>query len=378
MRRSIAFFLWAALLTIATSALAQSPPYLLSPDEAARYRSLEGKATPHALGGRNDPLMRVIRRIAGQRVIRHSGHNWSVLETFNHYLGGPPDSLVVEQDRLLFGSGCRGPECEEGGALVVDLETGQVAIAIAHLTTAEGRPGRVGVTAFLMACADPAFRRLARERLLAWGQKVLWADLEEDRVHTLTTPCKSTAAPVREERPALTPGSPLLTKAEIAGAKTIAGPTRKLFDAAPTRPVLMRVLSRLAGEGSSRMSGEELPHFQMLVDTFRRSEVSIAKLARFHIGRGCHDGERTCAVRSSLIIDTQTGDVVVLLRHDFDEAGNRLDIKGVTIFATRCAGRDIRDHVMEVARYDGEMNARTLGWPVAEAPKPRVLEAPCG
>lgn len=376
---------WSAVLAMVVSLLpvaasAQAPPYRLLPEEIARYRALDGEISAQALGARGEPLMRAIRAVAGGRRGQFRGPSnvaWSVYQAFNEFMSGPNRRIVVEQG-LLLGSGCHGPECGQGSAFLIDLKTGDVAIALAHESNFGGTGNGGNVTVFVMACAGDAFRRAARERFRVWGGTVLWPNLEKERVHMATTPCAGSPPPTVVERPPFAPGSPRLTKAEVAAVRKVSGKTRRLFDGDATRMAMLRVFSQLGGEESTRIGGEASPMYVALLTAFRHSEMAIRQIGGgVRLGFGCHDGESACGNRSKLFIDPRTGDVAVMLSHRLDWTGNRLEMDGFTVFVSRCAGQAIRDLALTTAREDGELRALGKGWPRTEGAKPRIIESDC-
>lgn len=193
-RKALAIFLFAILLSVPASA--NTPPYLLSPEEIARYRTLEGRSIYDAFRGfqGESPLGRAVRWIVGRRGGKYVRSKWSVHEAFWLLLRDQVSIVAIDQGRFLLGWGCLG-DCSEKSAVLADLQTGQVALALLHFYNAAGNLIGAQTTIFMMACADAAFRAAAREQFRRWAPEG-----DNDRVQILTTRCDASPPPQPTER----------------------------------------------------------------------------------------------------------------------------------------------------------------------------------
>lgn len=341
MRHLFGVFLLVSFLSF--PAAAATPDYLLAPEEIARYRALEGKPGNDALDGTpGGPLDRVIRHVVDRRGGKYSGNNWSMIETFYEFVGGPPDPIVIDRDRYLLGSGCRLHSCPERAAFLIDLQTGEVAIAIVHYMNAAGNDIGANLTLFTKTCVSAEFRAFALARFRRWAPE---GDNERNAI--LTTRCDSTPRPVVSDASRPRPPAPplhRLTAAEIADLRSRAGrPGTELQGKGPGYLGLKRTAAAIvdkAGfyDGKGLIDDKDRPSAlgSFYGTIFMNPEPSRILGDRFLVAGGCD--ERSCWDAGSLAIDLVTGDVAVGIVHRVDVRGITFYDRGrLTIFRARCA-----------------------------------------
>lgn len=193
----VVVFGWLAVF-LSGECTAQQPRHLLTAADIADLEAYKGKSHSNLLWSEpaGKSLGRVFADIAGKRGGRYSGNNWSVLQTLEAFLFGPPDEIIGVQDRFLVGGGCRAHSCDEKAKFIVDTRTGHVAFALLHSFTVDRRylEGGAAVTQFMKTCVNPELRAFAAGYLAAWAKKLLADEhppqtLVEAESKTLTTRC---------------------------------------------------------------------------------------------------------------------------------------------------------------------------------------------
>lgn len=83
-----------------------------------------------------------------------------------------PPLEASEEERFIFGYRCfprpHVPDCSEKAALVIDVESGHVAVALFPLDVVKKKGGTDHPVMFIKACAPPELEAYARKRFAAW------------------------------------------------------------------------------------------------------------------------------------------------------------------------------------------------------------------
>lgn len=331
--------------------------YLLTSDERAQMRGFGGKSTNALYWEMRESLERVVADVAGAVRGYYQGRPAPLARVFFSVIGGSPDPVLIEDGRFLFAHACRFQSCTEKGALVVDLSTGQVVLAVLHYFDAKKAYFEHGfLTVARKACADAEFVRYADGRIDRWikevlrTSKVVAGDPQAPLpAGAIETPCRKTVprpeASVMEER--IVPDTrPLfrLTRPEIASLRHLAGkPSKGLMDAQPGWSGYRRVFNAIADK-KGHYSGDP-DEKTASVWSFFSNIVSNApaRLAdgRFLLIGGC-ENEAHCDRPALSIVDVRTGDLAVAIVHRFDVRGTLFYENGhLTTFLASCASAEL-------------------------------------